>query len=58
MTRRDYIAIAQAVCKARQAGLEGQALAALIMELCKVMLADNQRFDVNRFDRACRGVQS
>lgn len=55
MTRKDYVAIAEAIAAARaRASIGGKkAIDAVAVELAKVFEADNPRFDAARFVKAC-----
>lgn len=61
MTRKDYVAIAEAIKRTREAlptnaDLEHNAVCRTARNIALVMLNDNPRFDVSRFLKAC-GVQ-
>ena len=57
MTRKDYVAIAEAIAKADRYD-DGEMIAADIIErIADCMIRDNPRFDRARFLKAC-GVQS
>lgn len=64
MTKKDYELIAKAVVAARnteiQMGAEGEnlkivnyALGTLVGELGKLLMEDNERFDFDKFAKAC-----
>lgn len=61
MTRKDYVAIAAAVARVREATNDGSinnaqdAVSHVIDELTAIFENDNPRFDAPRFIRACNG---
>jgi len=65
MTRKDYVAIAEAIAFARSTlpspqrrGDIGRAVQTVVDAIAKTLADDNPRFDRERFLQACRTVQS
>lgn len=59
MTRKDYIAIAAVIANNRDGFSDNKLLLdELVKDLCEVFECDNPRFDIIRFMKASRGVNS
>lgn len=55
MTRKDYIALAEALHEAHEESGLSTGWALTVDKIANVLAADNPRFDRERFVRACQG---
>ncbi len=53
MTRKDYVAIAERFAEVNQRFMDSDVWVVLRAEMADVFLADNPRFDRDKFVRAC-----
>ena len=56
MTRKDYVSIASVLLN-NKGNIDDNAFTALIKDLSDMLYRDNNRFNRDRFERACLGVK-
>jgi len=55
VTKKDYIAFAKAIKEEQEQGSFHASLDSLVNRICDIFVADNPRFDREKFLKACDG---